>query len=193
MYNIFVNKKILRIDDKVDPNFELKVDYAGIKQLKNLIVNLEHSKIDSVLLLSEHPENVLNDFGEIAEIRVASGGKVENNRGDILFILRDGVWDLPKGFVEEGESLEQGAIREVEEETGISKLKIIDKLNTTYHIYRYRGILVLKVSHWYNMKTSFQGNFIPQAEEGITDVKWFNNDEIVQVLTNTWENIKLLF
>ena len=193
MYNVFVNKKLLRIDKKSHSNFDLTVNYLGEDQLKNLISDLENENINSVLIIAENPDVTIADFEKIGEIRVASGGKVINSNNETLFIFRDGVWDLPKGFVEKGESLEQGAIREIEEETGVSDLEIIDKIKTTYHTYRYKGKLVLKVSHWYNMKSNFEGNLIPQTEEGITDVKWLDEKEVEQSLQNTWENIKLLF
>jgi len=192
MYDVFVNKKLLRIDKKSNYNFNLEVDYSGIAQLESLIIDLENEKFNSVLIISNDIERVLADFNKIGDIRVASGGKVRNNK-DILFIKRDDVWDLPKGFVEEGESLEQGAIREVVEETGILNLKIVDKLKVTYHTYRYCGKLVLKVSHWYNMESDYKGKFKPQLEEGITEVKWLDEKEIKTALKNTWENIKLLF
>ena len=60
----------------------------------------------------------------------ASGGLVFNKDGDILMIFRNGKWDLPKGKLEIGESVEECAIREVEEECGIVGLNIIDKLLT---------------------------------------------------------------
>lgn len=193
MYNVFVNKKLLKIDKKSDSDFDLKVNYSSLIQLESLIVDLENEKLASVLLIADDPVSVLSDFNKIGEIRVASGGKVLNKNNQILFIKRDGVWDLPKGFVEDGESLEQGAIREVEEETGISELRIIDSLKVTYHTYRYHGKLVLKISHWYNMESDFSGNLKPQIEEGITEVKWLAKNEIKLALENTWENIKLLF
>ena len=193
MYNVYVNKKLIRIDKKSDNNFDLNVDYSGAIQLESIVVDLENEKFNSVLIITDNPERILNDFKEIGEVRVASGGKVKNSKGEILFIFRDDVWDLPKGFVETGESLEQGAIREVEEETGISNIEIVDKLKTTYHTYRYHGKLVLKISHWFNMKSNFEGELVPQTEEGITTVKWLNQKGVEHALENTWENIKLLF
>ena len=193
MYNVFVNKKLLRIDKKSNSDFSLKVNYSGINQLERLILDLENEKLDSVLVITDDPKSILDSFNKIGDIRVASGGKVRNAKKEILFIKRDKVWDLPKGFVEEGESLEQGAIREVEEETGISGLKIIDKLKITYHTYRYDGKLVLKISHWYNMESDFEGLLTPQLEEGITDAKWLDINGVEDALKNTWENIKLLF
>jgi len=193
MYDVFVNKKLLRIDKNSDSSFDLEVNYSGIKQLESFVEKLEAGDVDSILLLSDHPDEVIKDFSKIAEVRVAAGGKVKNKQGDVLFIFREGVWDLPKGFVEQGESLEQGAIREVEEETGVLRVEIIDKIKTTYHTYRYKGKLVLKISHWFDMKTSSNDKLVPQVEEGITDVQWLDNAGVKSALKNTWENIKLLF
>ena len=193
MYNVYINKKLLRIDKKSDSSFDMKVDYYGRNQLESIVIDLENEKFDSVLIIANNPESVLNDFSTIGEIRVASGGKVKNSKGDILFIYRNNVWDLPKGFVEIHESIEEGAIREIEEETNVSKLEIIDKLITTYHTYRYNGVLVLKISHWFNIKSDFEGKLVPQTEEGITAVKWLDQKEVEQALENTWVNIKLLF
>jgi len=193
MYNVFVNKKLLRVAKKSNSDFDLKENYSGIIQLERIVENLENEKINSALLLSKNPKKVLDDFDKLGEIKVAAGGKVENVNGEVLFIFRDNVWDLPKGFVEENESKKEGAIREVEEETGVSDLEIVSKLEITYHTYRYKGKLVLKISHWYNMKSNFRGQLIPQIEEGITMVKWLNENEVKKSLNNTWENIKLLF
>lgn len=193
MYNVYVNKKLLRIDKKFDSNFDLKVNYSGYHQLESLIIELENEKLNSVLIVDKDTQNVLNDFGKIGEIRVAAGGMVENKEGEILFIKRSGVWDLPKGFVEKSESLEQGAIREVIEETGISDLAIIEKLITTYHTYRYNEKLVLKISHWFRMESNYRGKLTPQLEEEITEAQWLGEKEVKLALKNTWENIKLLF
>ena len=65
----------------------------------------------------------------------AAGGLVFNKDGDILMIFRNGKWDLPKGKLEIGESIEECAIREVEEECGISGLIIEKKIKDTYNIY----------------------------------------------------------
>lgn len=193
MYNVFVNKKLLKIVKKSNFDFDLKEDYVGIEQLERIIIELEDGKYNKVLLISDNPEKVFKDFGKIAKVRVAAGGKVENKYGEILFIYRDGVWDLPKGFIEEGESNEDGAMREVEEETGVVGLEVSEFIKTTYHTYRYKGKLVLKISHWYKMKSGYEGELVPQTKEGITQVKWLDAKAINEAMKNTWENIKLLF
>jgi ADP-ribose pyrophosphatase YjhB (NUDIX family) len=52
------------------------------------------------------------------KIVMAAGGLVENEHGEILLIYRKKHWDLPKGKLDAGETLEECAVREVEEETG---------------------------------------------------------------------------
>src|SRR5690606_25043669 len=54
----------------------------------------------------------------------AAGGVVFNSAGDLLMIHRLGRWDLPKGKCEHNESVNESAIREVQEECGIKQLHI---------------------------------------------------------------------
>jgi 8-oxo-dGTP pyrophosphatase MutT (NUDIX family) len=68
-------------------------------------------------------------------IIIAGGGIVTNELGELLMIFRRGKWDLPKGKLDEGESIEDCAIREVEEETGVKNLKLGAKLLVTEHEY----------------------------------------------------------
>ena len=39
----------------------------------------------------------------------------------ILFIMKNGKWDLPKGKIEQNETKEEAAVREISEETGLLK------------------------------------------------------------------------
>ncbi len=116
-----------------------------------------------------------------------------NKKGEVLFIFRNGKWDLPKGGTEKGEIIEATAMREVEEETGVNQLKITRKLQKTYHIFKRNGKYKLKITHWFEMQSNFEGNPIGQLEEGIEKVAWLNPEEIKQALQNSYENIKLLF
>lgn len=116
-----------------------------------------------------------------------------NDKGEVLFIKRLGKWDLPKGHLEKGETSEEGAIREVEEECGISGLKIVSKLPTTYHIFRRKGKLILKETIWFQMSTDFNGELIPQTEEDITEARFLNAKMTSEALQNTYKNIELLF
>ncbi len=120
------------------------------------------------------------------ELIKAGGGLVENEKNEVLFIFRRGKWDLPKGKLDRGETLEQCAIREVKEETGIKELKPIRFLLTTVHEYEERGVEILKESHWWLMKTEGNQPLKPQIEEGITEIKWIRPPDFKIVLQNTY-------
>jgi 8-oxo-dGTP pyrophosphatase MutT (NUDIX family) len=119
----------------------------------------------------------------------AGGGLVENDRREVLFIFRRGKWDLPKGKLDGGETLEQCAIREVEEETGVRQLQLIRFLMITEHEYIERGKKILKETHWWLMKTNGIQTLIPQTEEDITEIRWIGSPNFNLVLQNTYPAI----
>ena len=123
----------------------------------------------------------------------AAGGLVYNDANQLLMIFRNGKWDLPKGKLEVGENIEQCLIREVEEECGISELTITRKLQETYHTYEINGQKILKRTYWFEIKSSFNGNLLPQTKEGITKVEWVNEEGVAKKLEDSYGNIKELF
>ena len=137
-------------------------------------------------IVCENPEKLWKKFNQHYKIIEAAGGAVVKDK-KLLAIYRLGKWDLPKGKMERGESKEESAIREVEEECGISGLKIIKELPTVYHTYNLNGKRILKVTYWFEMTTDFDGELKPQTEEDITDVKWV--EDVNEVLANTYESL----
>ena len=123
----------------------------------------------------------------------AAGGKVQNNDGEILFIYRLGMWDLPKGKIEKGENTEEAALREVEEECGISKLHLLSKIKDTWHIYFHKEVFCLKKTYWFAM--SYEGNeqLVPQEEEGIEEVIWIGKENLSNYLEKSYPSINELF
>ena len=119
----------------------------------------------------------------------AAGGLVINKNGEILFMFRRGKWDLPKGKLDPGESLESCAKREVIEETGVSQLELVRFLLITEHEYEDRGDLILKETHWWLMKTNGNQPLIPQREEDITELKWIEPPDLKMVQQNTYPGI----
>ena len=106
---------------------------------------------------------------------IAAGGVVFNAKaGTMLLIKRNGVWDLPKGKLETGETIPECAVREVEEETGLKGLKIISDLCETYHEYSEGSKQIGKTTYWFlmNGETVTKQKLTPQREEGITELKW---------------------
>tara|TARA_B100000767_G_scaffold266822_1_gene284746 strand:+ start:2313 stop:2798 length:486 start_codon:yes stop_codon:yes gene_type:complete len=120
----------------------------------------------------------------------AAGGLVYNNENQLLMIFRNKKWDLPKGKLEYNEDIKVCAIREVEEECGVSGLFIESALQPTYHTYEIKGEKILKCTFWFVMNTKFNGVLVPQNEEGITDVIWVDRKDIAEKLNNSFGNIK---
>jgi 8-oxo-dGTP pyrophosphatase MutT (NUDIX family) len=92
--------------------------------------------------------------------------------------------------MEKGETPEICAVREVEEETGVTNLKLKKKAGETYHTYNDFGKHNLKVTHWYYMTCSSKQTLVPQTEEDIAAIKWVNTKEIKEPLANTYPSIK---
>ncbi len=119
----------------------------------------------------------------------AAGGLVLNERGEVLFMFRRGKWDLPKGKLDPGETLEACALREVEEETGVGELKLRRFLLVTEHEYEEKGINILKETHWYLMETNGDQRLIPQAEEDISELRWIGPSGFSIIQRNTYPAI----
>ena len=193
MYKVFVNDcQIIMIDNKKISTSFNKVAFETISIIE-IIENFFQCKNEGLCLLCNNLEDNWRDFQSHFKIQKAAGGKVLNANNETLFIYRFNKWDLPKGKLESGESILECAVREVEEECGISNLQIEKELETTYHIFERKGKLILKITYWFLMSTTYIGKLTPQFEEGIEQVVFKNEDETVEALKNTYENIKLLF
>ena len=192
MYKVFVNDKPIIITSSLK-----KENKFPIYNFKNIVFDeilnqLNNQEVTGIVLFSSNLEDDWQAFLKNMKVIPAAGGLVVNSKKEVLFIFRNNFWDLPKGKIEKGESIETAGIREVEEECGIFNLSIKRKLMTTYHIYFYKGIK-LKETHWFLMTSDFDGQLIPQTEEGITDVGFKNEKEIEEALKNTFANIKLVY
>jgi 8-oxo-dGTP pyrophosphatase MutT (NUDIX family) len=192
MYKVFVNDTpiIITSSSKNENNF-LEYQFKDIA-FDDVIQKIEKDNLEGIILYSSDLENDWKKFISNMKVIPAAGGLVLNPKKEVLFIYRNNVWDLPKGWVEKGESIENAAIREVEEECGIYNLSIVKKLLTTYHIYFHKGAN-LKVTHWYLMTSDYNATLKPQLEEGITEVLFKNERQIKDALRNTYANIKLVY
>jgi len=130
----------------------------------------------------------------VKPIIIAAGGLVWNEKNELLMIFRQGKWDLPKGKIDEGETLEECAIREVQEETGLSNLILGSFVGVTQHEYydRFLKTPAIKESHWFSMKAFSAEALIPQEEEDITEIRWVEAFDINKHLQNSFLNIELI-
>ena len=193
MYKVFVNDCLIILTDnqKISTSFN-KVTFESVSISEIVALYFQHGN-NGICLLCSNLEECWGVFKSQFKIQKAAGGKVFNSKNEVLFIYRLGKWDLPKGKLEIGESIKECAIREVEEECGISNLHIENELQTTYHIFERNGKTFLKITYWFLMSTIYKGNLTPQLEEGIIKVAFKNDIEVKEALQNTYENIKLLF
>ena len=153
----------------------------------------QHPDLTDVLIESTNLEATWMTFCSGYHELAAAGGVVKDAEGHVLWIQRNGKWDLPKGKLEHGESLEEAAIREVFEETGIENVTITGEAFNTFHTYEAGGVIHLKSTFWYPMRhEGVQTKGRPQAIEGITDVTWLQPPFSEQVLAKTFGSIKMV-
>ncbi|MBN8663466.1 MAG: NUDIX domain-containing protein [Chitinophagales bacterium] len=126
---------------------------------------------------------------------IAAGGLVENELGQILMIFRRGKWDLPKGKLDPQESIDECALREVKEETGLTELIMGRFICTTSHEYYDQWLQqdVIKESHWYHMRASIYAPLIPQTEEDILEIRWVSSKEWPGLLEQSYSTIQQVF
>ncbi|GMT45898.1 MAG: hypothetical protein IEMM0006_1730 [bacterium] len=120
----------------------------------------------------------------------AAGGIVRNSENKLLFIRRWNVWDLPKGKANKNETIEACALRETEEETGVSGLQITESLPSSFHFYFYKEKLFLKKTYWFLMDTQYAGALKPQLEEDITEVRWLNSAQCRNAFRETYRSLR---
>ena len=199
-YKVFLNEK--RIGFVPGANITLSklcrilTENSGIEAIMDWLPDFENSYIRESVV--EHPEveKLFQNFRS-AFLQIDAAGGVVKRDGKLLFIFRNGKWDLPKGKIDEGESIETAALREVEEECGITNHSIVKALPSTYHIYKspYKKTLgqwIFKETYWFEMEYNGSETPVPQQEEGITEVRWVHPTELGEVLENTYENLKAL-
>ncbi|UAM98581.1 NUDIX domain-containing protein [Polaribacter litorisediminis] len=192
MYKVFVNDTPIIITSSLKKENNYLAYRFNEIVFDEILHQLKNNTINGIILYSTDLEQDWRIFTQNLKVVPAAGGLVLNAKKEVLFIYRNNTWDLPKGKIEKGETIETAAIREVEEECGISNISIDKKLLTTYHIYNQDG-LNLKETHWFLMYSDYQKELIPQLEEGITQVVFKNKTEIEAAFQNTYANIKLVY
>ena len=193
MYKVFVNDKPFFLTNEIVKETDFQFFLLESTDITKLVTNMFNNKIKKCYLYYPDEKIILKKLKEKIPLQRAGGGLVYNKKGEVLFIFRNGKWDLPKGGKEKREKMKLTAMREVEEETGVNGLVITKKLQKTYHIFKRNGIYKLKITQWYEMKTDFDGIPVGQLEEGIEKVAWLDPEQIAEALKNSYENIKLVF
>jgi hypothetical protein len=189
MYKVFVNQSLIVLTSQIP--FGSKINIYSLKEISIDEIITKCKKHKTIFLYHKKSKKLLPLFLKKIKVIKAGGGIVKNSLDQILFIYRRNKWDLPKGKMDAGESIDQTAIREVSEETGVKDLEIVNLNAVTYHIFKNDNKFFLKETTWYNMKANNSSNLIPEEKEGITKVVWKNKVEILKK-KNIYPNIKLL-
>jgi len=108
---------------------------------------------------------------------------------EIAFLLDPfGKWTFAKGHIESGEKVEEAAVREVKEEMGINKIRIIAPLGRIDWWFKERraaahspkGALVHKFAHYYLMQVPEKTKLFAQISEKIHAVRWVPLDQALK-------------
>ncbi len=179
-YKIYFGDHPLYLTDELDADMQhimhhddgVFIDELSHSGIKSMIHEMKLPQRHAGVYYHQDIDALKKAFWKNFDVIVAAGGIVKNNKEEILMIFRRGKWDLPKGKLDKGETIEACAVREVEEETGILNTKLLDPFTVTWHVYDEYGKHILKESHWFTMLSPNQQQLIPQAEEQITAIEW---------------------
>ncbi len=203
MYKLFINNKIVFlcqnpafVENLLQEDFiiEAYVNKDNFQHTLKILMN--DANRNNMILFHADVDKMFDEVCSYFVCIEAAGGVVYNESGEVLLIHRRGYWDLPKGKIEKGETVEAAAVREVEEETGLTNITITQSVSfkslrnkATYHSYELNGKLCLKVSYWYEMQTSFNGLLVPQEEEDIEQAIWVKQENIPDYFHNMYLSI----
>jgi 8-oxo-dGTP pyrophosphatase MutT (NUDIX family) len=194
---IYFNDKPLYLCDSIDETIgpfihhddAVFIDELDSHTIKSMIHEMQLDKVHAGVFYHNNLEELKKAFYKKFTIIQAGGGLVLNEKREALLIFRRGKWDLPKGKLDKGENLEQCAVREVEEETGLKNIQLVSPLMVTYHTYHEGTKFVLKESHWYNMKVKGEQQLTPQTEEGIHEIRWVTQNDISTYLKDCFPSV----
>ncbi|MDB5224172.1 MAG: hydrolase [Chitinophagaceae bacterium] len=194
---IYFETKPVFLCDKIDTTIDeymhhpdaVYIDEISTAAINSLLHEIAKPEFHAGIILNKDFSKLRKAFFKHFTVITAAGGVVINTNEDILLIYRRGKWDLPKGKLDDGETLEHCALREVEEETGLTGIDLGEKITTTYHTYTEFGKHILKESHWYKMQCNTHQKLVPQTEEDITDIKWVKQSSLKKYTLNTYQTI----
>jgi len=196
-YKVFIEDKPLLItatanSTEIPKGHGIRIVEPSKHEIYTVCKRLKEEDIDFVVLVSSSTKSTFDELQEAYVIAAAAGGLVMDSKNRCLIMLRNGKWDLPKGKIELGESIEEAALREVEEECGLRNLDLGEAIITTYHTYDRKGKSYFKPSYWFRMSIPDIQEGIAQTEEGITELKWVNFEELNYYASQSYFTIQLV-
>jgi len=194
-YTIYFNSSAVELSENLSSrNLFLSYRIKNMTDVKSFFDEyLQEKNPNDCILYGKKPEKLLSFLKSYFAYIEAAGGLVMNMENKYLFIKRLGIWDLPKGKIEKNESPKDCALREVEEETAINALKIIEDLPSTFHIYKRQEKFYLKKTFWYLMETNSEKDLVPQEDEEITMAVWLGKTKAAEAISESYRSLKDTF
>lgn len=194
---IYFDDKPLFLCDSVDSVLQpyvhhddaVFIDELNLHTVKSMIHEMQKTAVHAGVFFHPDLDKLKQAFFKKFTLVKAAGGFVLNESNQVLMMFRRGKWDLPKGKLDKRETLEEAAIREIEEETGLKNITLISPLATTYHTYHEGTRFVLKESSWFRMKVEGQQKLIPQTEEQISKLEWVSKDNLKEYKKNSFPSV----
>ena len=195
---IYFNDKPLFLCDDIDQDIApyvhhddaVFIDEFSTPAINSMIHEMKLAKVHAGILYHEDLDALKKAVFKKFTFVQAAGGLVLDPSKAMLFIFRKGKWDLPKGKLDPGEPIDECALREVKEETGLKEVKLVEPLLFTYHTYDENGKHILKETSWYLMHASAKQAVKPQEEEQITEIKWIEPAEVDKYLQRSFPLIR---
>ncbi len=198
MYKVFFNERIVLLTDDFIRNFQVRYGlfykYRGVEDMKELLdFYWKLKRIDTLFIFHYDIEELRERFKSCFQQVNAAGGLIRNDEGKYLIMKRRDKWDLPKGKVNRNETMEEAALREVAEETGLHDMEIVTPLLSTYHSYFIDETPILKRTSWFEMNYHGHDEPVPQFDEDITEIRWVNKENLTSITQNTYQAIVDVF
>lgn len=184
--------------DELPEEVEWEGDVVFFEPSQDLVIRILYlmrtrkmKKLDSVTLVTATKKE-LKTFVKSRFLIVKAAGGVVTKKQKVLLIHRLGKWDFPKGKFDKGETPEQCAKREVEEECNV-RVRLGDRICTTWHTYTQNRRSILKKTYWYQMSCTQDAGMKPQQEEGIDAISWFSELDAKGALSDSYPSMRYLF
>ena len=181
------------ISEEVEPYIHhddaIFIDELNSHTIKTIIHEMQQPQVHAGVFFHSDLDALKQAFFKKFTLVTAAGGLVQNEKKEYLLIFRKGKWDLPKGKLDKGEKLEECAVREVEEETGLKEIILVKPLCVTYHTYHEGARFILKDSHWFSMNVRGPQQLLPQTEEEIHEVKWVKKTGLAGYMKDSYPSV----
>ena len=193
MYKIYSGRKCITISSgaiKISGKGTRVIPFRSAEELHKEYRQFVRSTSLQTLVITGDEKRIWKVFRSLFGYIEAAGGVVRNPKGELLMIYRNKHWDLPKGKMEKGETPDQTALREVEEECGVKQLKVDKELAITHHIFMQDKNAWIKRTYWYEMSCKDPAKPTPQAIEGILKAEWLSKEEVKKNSNKIYDSLR---